>query len=101
MAGQTLRYRFDTVEVRPSAFAVVRYGRQLEFEPKAIRVLIYLIEHRDRAVSKDELIETVWKNTVVTDNSLTRIVAQIRRELGDDAHQPRYIQTLPTLGYRF
>jgi Tol biopolymer transport system component/DNA-binding winged helix-turn-helix (wHTH) protein len=98
---ETVRYQFDTVEVQPAAFAVLRDGRPVDLEPKAIRVLLYLIEHRDRAVTKDELIENVWEGTAVTDNALTRIVAQIRRELGDDARQARYIQTLPTMGYRF
>ena len=45
--------------------------------------------------------DAVWKDTAVTDNALTRIVAQIRRELSDDAREPRFIQTFPTLGYRF
>ena len=101
MLTETARYQFDTVEVQPAAFAVLRDGQTLSLEPKAVRVLLYLIEHRDRAVSKEELIEAVWEGAAVTDNALTRIVAQLRRELGDDARQARYIQTLPTLGYRF
>ena len=52
-------------------------------------------------MSKDELLKEVWQGAAVTDNALTRIVAQLRRELKDDARNPRYIQTLPTLGYRF
>lgn len=101
MEAEVVRYQFDTVEVLPAAFTVLRDGRTAVLEPKAIRVLLYLIEHRDRAVSKAELIDAVWAGTAVTDNALTRIVAQIRRQLGDDAHQPRYIQTVPTIGYRF
>src|SRR5438105_4756005 len=101
MVTETARYQFDNVEVRPAAFAVLRDGQALSLEPKAVRVLLYLIEHRDRAVTKEELIEAVWADIAVTDNALTRIVAQLRRELGDDARQARYIQTLPTLGYRF
>jgi Tol biopolymer transport system component/DNA-binding winged helix-turn-helix (wHTH) protein len=101
MDTEAICYQFDSVEVQPAAFAVVRDGQTLALEPKAVRVLLYLIEHRDRAVSKEELIETVWEGVAVTDNALTRIVAQLRRELGDDAKQTRYIQTLPTLGYRF
>ena len=101
MEDQTVRYQFDTVEVQPAAFVVMRDGQLVELEPKAVRVLLYLIEHRDRAVSKEELMEAVWQGTAVTDNALTRVVAQIRRELGDDARQPRFIQTLPTMGYRF
>ena len=101
MAREASCYQFDKLEVQPAAFAVLRDGQALSLEPKAVRVLLYLIEHRDRAVSKEELIEAVWDGAAVTDNALTRIVAQLRRELGDDARQARYIQTLPTLGYRF
>lgn len=101
MGAETVRYQFDTVVVEPAAIAVLRDGRPVQLEPKAIRLLLYLIEHRDRAVTKHELIENVWEGIAVTDNALTRVVAQIRRELGDDARQARYIQTLPTMGYRF
>ena len=101
MKVETQTYQFDTVEVRPASCEVLRDGGAVSLEPKAFRVLLYLIENRDRAVSKDELIGAVWEGAAVTDNALTRIVAQLRRELGDDARQSRYIQTLPTLGYRF
>ena len=101
MEVETVRYQFDAIEVQPAAFAVIKDGKALDLEPKAVRVLLYLIENRSRAVAKDELIERVWEGAAVTDNALTRIVAQLRRELGDDARQARYIQTLPTLGYRF
>ncbi|MBS1874229.1 MAG: PD40 domain-containing protein [Acidobacteria bacterium] len=101
MESEPLRFQFDTIEVQPDALAVLRDGQPVSLEPKALRVLIYLIEHRARAVGKDELIQAVWEGAAVTDNALTRIIAQIRREIGDDARQPRYIQTLPTTGYRF
>jgi Tol biopolymer transport system component/DNA-binding winged helix-turn-helix (wHTH) protein len=101
MGVQSLDYQFDDVEVRGNAREVLRQGKPLALEPKAFRVLLYLIENRDRAIGKDELIEKVWDGVAVTDNALSRIVAQLRKELGDDARQPRYIQTLPTMGYRF
>ncbi len=94
-------YQFDNVEVRPRSFEVVKAGAAVSLEPKSIRVLLHLIENRDRAVSKEELFQTVWPDTTVSDNALTRVIAQLRRELGDDAREPRYIQTIPTLGYRF
>src|SRR5262249_53267498 len=59
------------------------------------------IENRGRTISKDDLIKAVWNGTFVTDNALTRVIAQLRRELGDDAKQPKYIETVPTVGYRF
>lgn len=101
MEAEALRYQFDTVEVHPAAFSILRDGKPLDLEPKAVRVLLFLIENRHRAVTKEEIFNAVWGDTAVTDNALTRIIAQLRRELGDDARQSRYIQTLPTTGYRF
>src|SRR5688500_20317530 len=64
-------------------------------------VLHYLVENRGRLVSKEELIQAVWGETFVTDNALTRVIAQLRKALGDSAKQARYIETVPTQGYRF
>lgn len=101
MASIAQCFQFDDVEVRPAAFEVVKAGKVLSLEPKAIRVLIYLVERRDRAVSKEELLGAIWDGVNVTDNALTRVIAQLRKELQEDARQPKYIQTIPTLGYRF
>ena len=94
-------YRFDDVVIQPHAFRVEKSGRALALEPKSIRLLLYLIENRSRAVSKEELIHEVWENVAVSDNALTRVVAQLRRVLGDDAKVARYIETIHTIGYRF
>src|SRR5207249_8494069 len=56
---------------------------------------------RERVVEKQELFEKIWKETFVTDNTLMRAVKEIRRELGDDAGAPRYIETVHKRGYRF
>jgi Tol biopolymer transport system component/DNA-binding winged helix-turn-helix (wHTH) protein len=70
-------------------------------EPKAFRLLQFLIENAGRAVSKDEILAAVWPDTAVTDNALTRAIAQLRKALGDDSKEPRFIETIPTVGYRF
>jgi DNA-binding winged helix-turn-helix (wHTH) protein len=95
------QYEFDDVTVQPGAFRVEKSGRVLSLEPKSVRLLLYLIEHRSRAVSKEELLREIWGDVAVTDNALTRVVAQLRRALGDDAKVARYIETIPTIGYRF
>jgi TolB-like protein/DNA-binding winged helix-turn-helix (wHTH) protein/Tfp pilus assembly protein PilF len=59
-----------------------------------------LIEHRDRPVTKQELIESVWKDTAVTDDVLVQSVGDVRRLLSDDARNPRFIKTLSKVGYR-
>ncbi len=101
MKKEGVCFQFDTIEVSPHDFAVRRDGERLDLEPKAIRVLIHLLRNRDRVVTKEELVGAVWEGATITDNAVTRVVAQLRRELGDDSRSPRYIETVPTLGYRF
>lgn len=97
----TRMYRFGDIAVDAAQFAVQRRGEWLELEPKAIRVLLYLLDNHERVVPKDELIEKVWDGVEVTDNALTRVVGQLRKALGDEAKNSRYIETIPTIGYRF
>src|SRR5687767_12090980 len=78
-----------------------RAGDPIPLEPKAFDLLVHLIEHRDRLVPKDELLESLWPGTFVTPNVLTRAMAQLRKGLGDDAHEARYIETFAKRGYRF
>jgi Tol biopolymer transport system component/DNA-binding winged helix-turn-helix (wHTH) protein len=94
-------YAFDDAVVDPAAFSLTRSGAAVRIEPKALEVLIYLIERGERVVAKQELLDAVWTGTTVTENALTRAVAQVRKVLGDDVESPRYIQTIPTKGYRF
>src|SRR5688572_12590929 len=70
-------------------------------EPRAVRVLRYLVEHEDRVLSKEELLEEVWAGVFTTDGVLKKAVSQIRRTLGDDAEQSRFIATYHGRGYRF
>ncbi len=94
-------FRFADVEVCEPELQVIRSGEPLAIEPKAFRVLIYLLRHAGHLVRKEELLAAVWGDTAVTDNSLTRAIALLRRLLDDDPHQPRYIETVSTAGYRF
>lgn len=94
-------YRFDDFVLDPRAFRLARHEEEIPLEPKAIDLLLYLVQRPGQLASKDELIAAIWLGTAVTDNALTRVVAQLRRALGDDAHGARYIETVPTRGYRF
>ena len=94
-------FRFSDVEVNEQELRARRGGEALDLEPKAFRVLVYLIKHAGHLVTKSELIEAVWGETAVTDNSLTRVIALLRRVLEDDPRQPKFIETVSTAGYRF
>ncbi len=98
---KSLVFRFDDVEVREREFLLIKAGEALPVEPKAFRVLLFLLRSPGRLITKDEILGAVWNDCAVSDNSLTRSIATLRRLLGDDTHEPRYIATVPTVGYRF
>ncbi len=75
--------------------------RPVYLRPKSFETLVFLVEHRGRLVSKDELLERLWAGVVVTDGTLTHCIEEIRRAVGDDPHHPQFIQTVPRVGYRF
>ncbi len=94
-------YRFGDVEVEPGGREVRRGGARVPLEPKALDVLLLLLAEPGRVVDKRRLLREVWADVHVTDSSLARAITQVRRALGDDIRTPRYIETVPTRGYRF
>ena len=94
-------WHFDTVVVDSGTHRVLVKGVPQPLEPKSFKLLQFLIENRDRVVSKQEIFDAVWAGTFVTDNALTRAIEQVRKALGDDSKDSRYIKTIPTIGYRF
>jgi FHA domain len=69
-------------------------------EPKVMEVLVCLAEHASDVVSKELLLRSVWPDTCVTDDVLTRAIFELRRVFGDEVRRPRVIQTIPKRGYR-
>jgi TolB-like protein/DNA-binding winged helix-turn-helix (wHTH) protein len=94
-------FRFDRFQADDSAFRLTADGVPVSLEPKALRLLLYLIENRGRLVRKQELLDAVWADAAVTENALTRSVGLLRKTLDDDSREPRFIETVPTAGYRF
>ena len=68
-------YRFGDFAVDLEAWLLLRSGKAVHLEPTVLKLLVYLIEHRDRLVTKDELMATVWGDTVVSDSALSKAVA--------------------------
>jgi adenylate cyclase len=99
--GKTSIYRFEDVLVDPDTFRVSKSGSAVPLEPKAFQVLVYLIANRGRVVDKSEILDAVWKESFVTQNAMTRVIARLRKALGDDPKQPRFIKTVQTRGYLF
>jgi tetratricopeptide (TPR) repeat protein/DNA-binding winged helix-turn-helix (wHTH) protein len=95
-----LIYRVGEVEVDPARRCLLRNGLVLRLRPRSFDLLLYLLQNPERVVSKDELLENLWKDTAVTESSLVQCVIDVRRALGDDAKNPAYIRTAPRLGYQ-
>ena len=95
------RYRFAGIEVDAAQSCVRRNGEERHLRQQTLQVLVYLLEQRDRLVTKDELLGNIWSGTSVTDDALVQCVMDIRRALGDDSRHPRFIKTTPKVGYRF
>lgn len=73
---------------------------QVQVEPKVMSLLVYLARNAGSTITREQLFEAVWPGVVVTDDTLTQVVTKLRRAFGDDARNPRYIQTVPKGGYR-
>jgi pimeloyl-ACP methyl ester carboxylesterase/DNA-binding winged helix-turn-helix (wHTH) protein/class 3 adenylate cyclase len=80
---------------------LLHHGSPVSLTPKALSVLEYLAQHAGRLVTKDEFMDRLWPGVFVGDAALKVCVREIRRALGDDSHQPRYIETAHRRGYRF
>jgi TolB-like protein/DNA-binding winged helix-turn-helix (wHTH) protein/tetratricopeptide (TPR) repeat protein len=92
---------FETIEVDVAARLVLREGVRQPLEPKAFAVLLVLLQRHGEVVPRDELLDAVWGHRHVTPGVLTRVIAQLRVALGDDAQHPRMIETRHAFGYRF
>src|SRR5882762_6126395 len=94
-------FLFDDIRVEAATFRAFKAGNLIQLEPKALRLLLFLIENRGRLIEKEEILDTIWNGTHVTENALTREIGKLRKILGDDPKAPKYIQTVHTRGYRF
>jgi DNA-binding winged helix-turn-helix (wHTH) protein/tetratricopeptide (TPR) repeat protein len=93
-------FRMGRWLVCPNLNTVKTNDRVIRLEPKFMQVLAYLADRAGEVVSKEELIRAVWADTFVTDDVLTRAISELRRVFGDDARQPRVVETVAKRGYR-
>ncbi len=96
-----MRFRFGDFVFDTQRQELGRMGVEIPLEPKAFQVLNYLLTHRDRAISKEELLETCWPGDYVMEGALTRVLTVIRRAVDDDGAQQHTIKTVRKHGYRF
>lgn len=96
-----VQYRWDDFVLDLEAYRLERAGVHVPLEPKAFNLLALLVGKAGRLFTKQEIFDALWPATAVTDHALTRVVAQLRKALGDEAREARYLETVPTRGYRW
>jgi DNA-binding winged helix-turn-helix (wHTH) protein/esterase/lipase len=94
-------YEFGSFRIDTSRFEIARDGRLLPVEPQVLELLIALIEQRDRVVSRDALLQKVWKDRIVSDTTLSSRIKTARQLIGDDGTRQEFIRTIHGRGFRF
>ncbi|WP_126968539.1 winged helix-turn-helix domain-containing protein [Xanthomonas arboricola] len=98
--GSVPRFRLGPLLVEPERLALIDDGQTIALEPRMMEVLIALAERAGEVVSAEQLLIEVWHGSFYGDNPVHKTIAQLRRKLGDDSRQPRYIETIRKRGYR-
>jgi DNA-binding winged helix-turn-helix (wHTH) protein len=99
--GPAVRYRFGPFVLAPARRLLLQGERELPLIPRYFDLLLLLVERRSEAVSRRLIFDSVWPDVVVSDGALSQAVRTLRRALGDDPREPRYIRTVSRHGYRF
>jgi DNA-binding winged helix-turn-helix (wHTH) protein len=94
-------YRFDRFRLDPADRQLRRDGEPVELNARYFDALALMVREGGKLVSKDRFMDEVWRGIPVTDEALTQCIKTLRRQLGDDAASPRFIETVPKHGYRF
>ena len=96
-----MKYRFHDLELDAGRGLLRRDGEEVDLEPRAFAVLSFLVAHRDRVVSKDELVEAVWDGRFVSDDAISTAVKAVRRAVNDSGAEQNSVRTLRGRGFRF
>lgn len=94
-------YFFGEYRLCPETHELTRNGKDVCVPEKIFRLLTYLVENRDRAVTKDELLDKIWDGKPLSATVVARSIMKARRAIGDDSESQNYIRTIPTFGYHF
>src|SRR5262245_633512 len=96
-----MRYVFGEYTLNTQLYELCHADRPCKLEPQVFNVLAYLLQHRDRVVTKDELLDQLWPNQFISEVTLHHRVMAARKAIGDSGREQRYIKTVHGRGYRF
>lgn len=96
-----MKYFFNNFELDTRLFELRYKDQPIPLEPQVYSMLAYLITHRDRIISKQELLDSLWEGRIVTESSLNTCIKAVRKALNDNGQEQHTIATIHRRGYRF
>ncbi len=96
-----MQYRLAEYLICPDTQELLCNQRQIKIEPLIFKLLIYLFENPERLITHDELIQSVWKSSIITNAAVFAAISIARKVIGDNGKEQKYIKTVPCQGYRF
>lgn len=101
MVLSATHFRFGDFRLDATERQLWRGEERVELSGRYLDALVLLVREHGQLLSKERLFEEVWSGVIVSDSALTQCIKEIRKQLGDDAGEPRFVQTVPRYGYRF
>ena len=95
------RYRFSEFILSPRRRVLIRNGCEQPLIPRYFDLLVFLVERRGEAVHRRDIFDRIWTDVIVSDSALSQAIRTIRRVLGDDSREPRFVRTVSRHGYQF
>ena len=96
-----MEWIFGDFRLDPERFELFCNGQRIRLEPQVLALLIHLIRHRDRLVTKEEIADTIWQHRSVSDTSIASRIRSARQAVGDDGEAQSIIRTIHGTGFRF
>ena len=93
--------RFGSFQIDPRTWLLTGDSREIDLSPRLVEILAFIVSRSGEIVTKEELLEKFWPEVNVSENTLTRAIADIRKAIGEDAASPRFLQTVSRRGYKF
>ncbi|MBL4630444.1 MAG: winged helix-turn-helix domain-containing protein [Paraglaciecola sp.] len=94
-------YKFDQFELDTERFLLRVNGIEKSVEPQVFNLIVFLIENKDKVVTRDSILDNIWKGRVVSDTSINNHIKSARKVLGDDGTKQQVIKTIHSRGYKF
>ena len=96
-----MHYKFNNIRIDTEKFIIFSNKDEIPVEPQVFNLIVFLIENNNQIVSRDQLLNHVWKGRIVSDTSINNNIKTARKALGDDGTQQKVIKTIHSRGYQF